>query len=195
MSVFISNHQLADFCRKAAKLKTKYCWGTYGQNLTKELIRNKTSQYPNNYSIARQTTLQQYINNGYKACDCAGLIKWCLWTGADINKKPVYNEKTDRGTTGLWDAAKEKGILATLPYDLEGVIVYKNGHVGVYLGDGTVAECTLGTRGDGVVITKLGAVGWTHWLKIPEITYVPQEKKEGSALINHLKNILNSLGL
>jgi hypothetical protein len=53
--------------------------------------------------------------------------------------------------------------------DIEGILVFMNGHVGVYIGGGYVIEA----RGfsSGVVKTKLAGRGWTKWGKCPYITY------------------------
>ena len=45
----------------------------------------------------------------------------------------------------------------------------ETGHIGVYIGNGEVVEA-MGTR-YGVVKTKLEGARWTHWLKIPYISY------------------------
>jgi cell wall-associated NlpC family hydrolase len=168
----ISNYQLVSFCELALQKPTLYMWGTYGKPITTSLLSSKIKQYPKNYSEARQKYIKSKIDGKTIGCDCAGLIKWALWTNCDINAPIKYNSKTDRGTAGLYSAAKEKGKIATLP-EQPGVIVYKNGHVGVYIGNGKVIECTLGKRGDGIVKTDLNAAGWTHWLKLPEVEYVP----------------------
>ena len=177
----MTNVEFALFCENALKKETYYMWGCFGQRITKALISQKSIQYPRNFSSTRVSYLEKLINHdgisNAIGCDCAGLIKWFLWTDGDIEKAPFYNEKTDRGTAGLYRDAKEKGLIGTLP-EMKGVIVYKDGHVGVYMGDGNVIECTLGSRGDGVVRSKLNAAGWTHWLKVPEITYVEQPKEE-----------------
>ena len=46
---------------------------------------------------------------------------------------------------------------------------WHDGHIGVYIGNGEVVEA-MGTR-YGVVKTKLEGARWTHWLKIPYISY------------------------
>ncbi len=171
----ISNYQLVSFCELALQKPTLYMWGTYGKPITRSLLTSKAKQYPKNYSEARKAYLAKHMDGKTLGCDCAGLIKWALWTtDCDINKPPKYNSKTDRGSAGLYAAAKEKGKISTMP-ETPGLIVYKSGHVGVYIGGGKVIECTLGKRGDGIVKTDLNAAGWTHWLKIPEVEYVPDK--------------------
>ena len=189
----MTNIELANFCREAAKLPTLYLWGTYGRVITKSLLADKAKQYPGRYSSTRQDFIRKHINGIYRGCDCAGLIKWALWTQGDIKQTPRYSSKTDRGTGGLYSAAKEKGPIAVLP-EQQGVVVYKNGHVGVYVGSGKVIECTLGKRGDGVVETDLQDGGWTHWLRIPEVDYLPAATGKPISVAKK-QNILQKLGI
>lgn len=53
--------------------------------------------------------------------------------------------------------------------DTPGLAVWKQGHIGVYIGNGEVIEA-MGTK-YGVVKTQLEGRGWTHWLEIPYINY------------------------
>ena len=81
------------------------------------------------------------------------------------------------------------------------VWLYGNeGHIGIYIGDGKVIEAK-GTK-CGVVETELSAGGWTHWLKIPYITYIdgelgsaPEEKKIWDALYAKIGNPYGVAGL
>jgi hypothetical protein len=169
-----TNQLFVAFCKKVAKLPTVYMWGTYGDVVSESLIQRKKKQYPNNYSDSRVSKLRTKVGNTY-GCDCSGLIKWFLMTDGGKTLKPKYQSKYDLGTSGLYSKATTKGKIATLP-ELPGVAVWKNGHVGVYVGNGKVIECTLSSRGDGVVYSNLKDYGWTHWLKIPGITYVEAKK-------------------
>lgn len=192
----VTNLQLVDFCKEALRLPTVYMWGTYGKVLTKDLLADKAKQYPNRYSQTRQALLKKRIDGVCRGCDCAGLIKWALWTNGDIAQNPKYSSKTDRGSQGLYDAAKEKGAVAVMP-EIQGLILYKKGHVGVYIGSGKVIECCLGVRGDGVVESELAKAGWTHWLKLPEITYILPEtgKPKPKTEIQKKISILQKLGI
>lgn len=173
----ITNCMLASFCEQALKKKTMYMWGTYGKLITNSLIASKAKQYPKNYSQTRVNKLLKHVDGDTRGCDCGGLIKWAMWTEGDINGKIKYNEPTDRTCSELLAAATEKGPIDTLP-EMRGIVVYKKGHVGVYVGKKNVVECTLGSRGDGVVKTKLADGKWTHWLKVPEIMYVSETKED-----------------
>ena len=74
--------------------------------------------------------------------------------------------------------------------DIPGIIVWKPGHVGVYIGNREVIECTLGSRGDGIVKTPLYSAGWTHWLKVPEVMYVESIATKKTSFMEKLKMIL-----
>ena len=58
----------------------------------------------------------------------------------------------------------KNGVIADIP-DVPGVLVFMDGHVGVYVGDGYVIEA----RGfaHGVVQTKLKERPWRHWAYLP----------------------------
>ena len=76
---------------------------------------------------------------------------------------------------GMYSAAKEKGNINTIP-EIPGLAVWQPGHIGIYIGNGEVIEA-MGTQ-YGVVKTKLSSGSWTHWLKVPYITYVNENKKD-----------------
>lgn len=44
------------------------------------------------------------------------------------------------------------------------------GHVGVYIGNNEVVECTLSKFGDGVVKTRLNDRSWAYWCQCPFLT-------------------------
>ena len=69
----------------------------------------------------------------------------------------------------MLSVCKEKGKISTIP-EIPGVLVFLDGHVGVYIGGGYVIEA----RGHdyGVVKTKLEDRPWTNWGKCPWITYI-----------------------
>ena len=167
----LTNKDLANFAlNKATHVSSKYMWGEYGRTITNATIEQKARQYPLRYSQARIDELKKCTNGYWIGCDCAGLIKWFLWT--DNGTHDIrYDSKTDRNTGGLWNCATNRGTIDTLP-EIPGIILYKSGHVGVYIGGGKAVECTLGRYGDGIVQTEVRGRGWTHWITIPDIEYV-----------------------
>lgn len=162
----LTNTGLVKYAQTMSKTKTAYMWGGIMQPITANLIKIKANQYPKHYTPSRKRYLSSLIGLGY-GCDCVGLIK-SYWFGG-INS-PYYDIKKDVNTTGLYNLAPIKGKINNMP-EIPGLIVYMSGHVGVYIGNGKVVECTQGRYGDGVVETNLKGRGWTHWLKCPYIEY------------------------
>lgn len=149
-----------------AQLGKPYWYGTFGNIATKALHTTKQKQYPNYYLQAKYKVRfdKQY---GQRVHDCVGLIKGYLWSDTPTSK-PKYNSSQDVSANGMLSKCKEKGKIGTLP-EIKGLLVFFDGHVGVYIGDGYVIEA----RGHdyGVVKTKLASRPWTNWGKCPWIEY------------------------
>lgn len=149
-----------------AQLGRPYWYGTFGNTATVALLAYKKKQYPNYYDPSRYRTgwTQQL---GQRVHDCVGLIKGYLWSDSPT-AAPRYNAAQDVSANGMRAACAERGGIGTMP-DLPGVLVFFDGHVGVYIGSGEVIEA----RGHdyGVVKTQLKVRPWTHWGKCPWIDY------------------------
>ena len=98
------------------------------------------------------------------------------WSGGDaenpsLDDMPIYDGKTDVNANTAYQKATVKGPIKSIP-EVRGLIVWKSGHVGVYLGNGRVAEA----RGFdyGTVITKLSDRPWTNWFQEVGISYDQQ---------------------
>ncbi|HHY77781.1 MAG TPA: hypothetical protein GX498_04630 [Clostridiales bacterium] len=167
-----TNTGLVEYVQKALEEKWGYVWGTYGLTLTEALLKQKLKQYPKEVGKYESFIRKNWL--GKKTVDCVGLIKAYIWdTGNGIK----YDPKTDVTVTGMVKAAKEKGPIDTLP-EIPGILVYKTGHIGVYIGGGWVIEAR-GTK-YGVVKTPLkgtGSTQWTGWCKCPFIVYEKQDKE------------------
>ena len=168
------NTDFVSWLKKTQKKNTIYMWGTFGNKVTENLISAKRKQYPTHYPTSRINILRDYIGAAI-GCDCCGLIKWYLMTNGGKLSTPVYSSKYDKSASGWYNAATEKGKISTIP-EITGIAVYKKGHIGIYIGNGKVIECTLSRRGDGVVYSNLTDEKWTHWLKLPYITYPAANK-------------------
>lgn len=143
-----------------------YWYGTFGYTASEKLYIEKKKQYPkyynrNNY---KQGWEHQY---GQRVHDCVGLIKGYLWS-ENPTSYPKYKSSQDVSANGMLKACKIKGKIKTIP-EVPGVLVFFNGHVGVYEGNGKVWEA----RGHdyGVVRTELKERPWTDWGYCPWITY------------------------
>ena len=162
---------LAEFAIKAYQEGWGYVYGTYGQMITQTIIDGKARQYPGNFNSVLSDgrtiyqTAQKWI--GHRAADCVGLMKAYLWWQGDA-WGPAYNSAHDRSANGTFEAATVKGPVNTIP-DTHGICLWRDGHVGVYIGNGWVIE----SRGTayGVVMTRLSDRGWTHWFQYPYVSY------------------------
>ena len=66
------------------------------------------------------------------------------------------------------ECARVGGAISTLP-ETPGVMLWKDGHVGIYVGDGWAIEA----RGFdyGIVRTRVSERGWLRWFELPGCTY------------------------
>lgn len=160
-----------------AQLGRPYWYGTFGQKASKELYDQKKKQYPNYYTTP-------YNGATAKVHDCVGLIKGYLWCDNANDTTPVYDPAQDKSANGMLTACKTKGEMATMP-EVPGLLVFYDGHVGVYIGSGVVIEAR--GRKYGVVKTKLTARPWKSWGYCPYITYEAPEQKTVSIELPALK--------
>lgn len=158
---------LVIFCKSV--IGSGYFYGCFGQTATKQLYLDKKAQYPNYYEFSYESFSKYF---GSRVCDCAGLIKWFLWSDSMENKNPKYNASEDYGATGLYSKCSIRGKLAnnsTHP----GYLVFKGSdtvksHVGVYIGNNKVIEA----KGhlSGVVESDLDTT-WKYYGKLDLIKY------------------------
>lgn len=172
----LTNKGLVEYAKKALALGNDsiYVYGTFGQELSENLINQKAKQYL--YNVPRKSIYKKALNSSGKeyAFDCVGLIKAYLWGGHGSVK---YKASQDKSANGMLSASKKKGKIKTMP-ETPGLLVHMNGHIGIYIGNGYVIECTPSKtyakqnhKGGGVCKTKLSARKWTSWCECPYITY------------------------
>lgn len=95
-------------------------------------------------------------NGNYLECDCSGLIKGTLW-GYPYNGK--YGN--------IYPDVNANSIMSNYCYNQssdfskisKGEFVWMNGHIGVYIGNGKVCECSPKWE-NGIQITNLNARNW-----------------------------------
>ena len=165
-----TNKEFVEFITWVLNTKpTIYGWGMFGLKLTESLISQKKAQYPQRYTNIRVEKLKKHI--GENGCDCVGLYKWFIWSNAD-RTAIYYNSKTDRDVSMLRAAGRNehKGTDGVKI----GACLYTDGHVGFYVGNGYVIECTLRGSYDGVVMTKINDYSWKGWFELPEIEYLEE---------------------
>lgn len=162
-----TNKGLVEYCR--AQLGRPYWYGSFGNFGTKAFYDQKKRQYPSQYTWAYDAK-----DTTKKVHDCVGLIKGYLWCDNPQDGTPTYNASQDKSANGMKGVCTVVGDISTIP-ELPGVLVFKNNHVGVYIGNGEVIEAR--SHEHGVVKTKLKERGWTSWGQCPYITYEVEKPK------------------
>lgn len=161
-----NNLDLVKWSEFAADKGWGYVWGTYGTVLSPDFLESKIIQYPDEVGGKEDFIRENWL--GKRTADCVGLIKGYSWydTASQMTIL-VSNGMPDIGADTMYENATEKGTIDTIP-EIPGLAVWKEGHIGVYIGDGKVVEA-YGTT-SGVIRSELANGGWTHWLKIPYIS-------------------------
>lgn len=159
-----TNKGLVEYAK--LQLGKPYWYGTYGQKATKQLYNSKKKQYSAYYQWSYSNSVA-----GKRVHDCVGLIKGYLWS-ATPTSSPKYNKNQDVSADGMYTTGcNKKGNINSMPNTI-GVLVFKSGHVGVYIGGGYVIEAK--GHAYGVVKTKLAGGGWTKWGMCKWIEYSAQ---------------------
>lgn len=161
----------------------QYWYGAVYQRATPQLLAQKSAQYPSHYTANRLSKYNRDIKNGVMVGDCVnGAVKGAVWTDLgthDIKYKSHGCPDTNAdGIYNLCAKTEEHGNIDTVP-DIPGILLHKNGHVGVTIGDGKAVEF----RGFnyGCVITEIKDRGWLNWSRLPWVEYEAEEKSEEGA--------------
>ena len=125
------------------------------------MVVNKVNDVPAWFYLAKRTA------------DCVGLVKGYCWFDPEAQSIGyAANGMPDIATEQMIEWCDEKGSISTMP-EIPGLLLWMDGHVGIYIGDGYAIEA-MGTR-YGVVKTRVVNRNWTGWCKSPYITYVEGE--------------------
>jgi hypothetical protein len=150
--MLLTGKGLVEFTK--TKLGTPYVYGMKGSILTKDKFTTLQKMYGVNY------VWQSDANKiGKVCCDCSGLISW-------------YTNKM-YGSSQLYDNAIERHPISTIGDAPIGALVWKRGHVGVYIGYENGVPMYIAEDGSayGCRKNKLSNSKFTHWLLMPYITY------------------------
>lgn len=168
-----NNLDLAQWAIAAEKAGWGYVWGTYGPILTRSLFEMKLEQYPEDVGGYQEYIADNYI--GKRTADCVGLIKGYSWYDPQTESFDyAVNGMPDLSANQIYEFASEKGSIDTIP-EIPGLLVWMDGHVGIYIGNGEVIEA-MGTH-YGVVRTQLSRRGWQAWAKVTGITYMEESEE------------------
>ena len=186
--------KVSDFLKQldlALKSNTVYGSGAFGAS-----IGNFSSQldryYKNTYNKCGKTYADKLKTAAKtKPCyafDCVGLVKGILWDwnakaediygGANYESNGVPD--AGAGSSGLISYCKD--VSTNFSNIIAGELLWLDGHVGVYVGDGMAIECT--TAWDDKVqkvecwnVKKTGrGRSWTKHGKLPWVDYTSQVK-------------------
>ena len=167
-----NNLDLVKYAIHAEENRWGYVWGTYGNVLRLPSLESLAEQYPEEVGERMEYIQEHWL--GGRTADCGGLIKGYVWLDA-VSGEIGYatNGMPALRADEIYAVATEKGTIDGIP-EIPGLAVWKQGHIGVYIGNGEVIEAM--STDQGVVRTDLANGTWTHWLKVPNITYVEMEE-------------------
>lgn len=167
---------LVEYVKKCMHEPHVYVWDTSGEYITDVLLDRLATKY-DWYTPERLGVRRILAGRHLRGWDCIGLIKSYVWGDYHQENTALYTPESDFCTRTLIEQELVKGDIGTLP-ERPGLILWKKGHVGIYIGDGNVIECTIRNpktnRDDllgGIVQTKVSDVEWTYWLEYPGILY------------------------
>ena len=164
--------ELAEFAK--SKKGTPYVYGAKGAHgaLTQSRVNWLAKNYPNIFTKKYLNKISTRHLVGKVCCDCSGLISWA--TGKELGSSQLYANAYARLPISKW---KDFAI---------GTVVWKQGHVGVYLGNGLVAE----ERGIdyGCIISKITDVKWQYGLTFSWLNYAIPQKIDSSEITYKGKN-------
>ena len=184
MIVMNSNEFVNKLKNIANNYKTLYVLGCFGAPMN---ITNKKRYTNNNSYNKRRASIINSATADTFGFDCVCLIKGILWGwNGDKNKNYGGAEYCSNGVPDVGaDQIMNYCTRVTTNFNnIEvGEVVHMKGHVGVYVGDGLVVECTP-KWGNDVQVTALGNIGkkvgynsriWTNHGKLEWIEYVKPE--------------------
>lgn len=176
----MNNLELVEYAKKCLNLgnNSVYVYGSFGNKLTTSFCDSKQRQYPDVNTVSRTVGYKKLCDGKHYGFDCVGLIKSFYWGGYG---QTSYNSSTDVSADGMYYKARVKGNMSTMDKSRKGLLVQMDGHIGIYIGNNEVIECTIATQFakqnhglGGVCKTKLSDRNWLHWLECPYIDYVKE---------------------
>lgn len=170
----MTGEEFALKCQEVLKYKTCYAKGTFGQCATPSFIRDKAKQYPGWYTAMRIRNLEA-LPDDTRLFDCVGLIKGVFWGFP----KTIYtsNGLKDQDDQRMWESCSDRS--EDFSNIQIGELLWIQGHVGLYIGNGKAIECTAAWENK-VLISAVSNIGfiqgmhhrrWTGHGKLPFLSY------------------------
>lgn len=163
--------------------KTLYVMGCFGAPLNGGNVERYINNHSYNKQAARTAMIKAAANKNIFGFDCVNLIKGILWGwcgdasrtygGATYNTNGVPDINADGMIT------KCTGLSTSFAGIVPGEAVWLPGHIGVYIGNGKVVECSpaFANKVQITACLNIGAVAglngrkWQKHGKLPYITY------------------------
>lgn len=170
----------------AEKQNTHYIMGCFGAPMNKSNKQRYIREYA--YNKKHEAEINKLSENTF-GFDCVCFIKGILWGwNADTTKeyggaKYKANNVPDVSTEGMLALCSD--VSTDFSKIVPGELVHMTGHVGIYIGDGKVIECTPKWTNN-VQYSNLGNLGyktghyrtWTKHGKLPWIDYAASADKQ-----------------
>lgn len=117
------------FAAMKAQIGSPYVWGGSGEYLTTQSLNVLKQKFPNDAADGIYVRAERYVNKGYRAFDCSGLMQW------GFRQAGVVIGRTTWAQIG---EGREVAISDIKPGDL---LFYSTlSHVGMYIGNGQWIE-------------------------------------------------------
>ena len=157
---------MADYA--ISKIGTPYFYGSKMKMLTETFMNQMHAQYPNIVTNAYMSKARSKGQLGKSNTDCSGL------PGA-------YRQK-QIGSSQLYQTAYTRLPITSVRDFAPGVILWKSGHVGVYIGIENGVPMCVEAKGInyGVIKTKVSATNWQCGLTFSDIDYTYNQKVPGT---------------
>ena len=176
----------------ATDVKTLYVLGGFGAPIVTKPWNNVSRFYkshPWNETKARKVYIEADKDQDppFYAFDCCGLWYGILW-GFSADPTARYGGTNTGADNFTWFGASTNALKACTEYSDDfskiqvGEMLWLDGHVGVYIGDGLAVECSPAWANK-VQITAVGNIGaktgyktrnWTYHGKLKWVQFLPQ---------------------
>ncbi len=138
-----------------SKKGTPYFYGSKMKVLTENFMKQMHAAYPKVVTAAYMALARAKKQVGRVNVDCSGLVS--AYTLHVLGSAQLYSQAYARMPISTWKSWAP------------GVVVWRSGHVGVYLGNGRVAEAK--GINYGVVITDITKGSWKYGLTFSWLSY------------------------
>lgn len=150
--------------RAESAIGSPYWYACSGEKPTATLLKQKIAQFPKKWTPQRIAKAKSEIGLFEHVFDCVGFVRWAC--GMENDRTALF---TNANALFRFSAAQP---LQTLPKK-KGVLLFMDGHVGIYNGNDTVFECWGFQH---AALRALHQQRWTHWGKCPWIDYEKNDK-------------------